>query len=79
MAWAVVPTTVGDVTVNEIHTVLCLEDGRVVAAPLSDIRFDYRYNLANGRWVDVSRVPAEGDDANADQEDADDGGPEVPG
>ena len=66
---------------NDVHVVICLEDGRAVSALLSDIKFDYRYDLANDRWVDVSRIagPAEGQDANADQEDADDGGPEVSG
>jgi len=83
IAWAVKPTTVGVTTVHEVCAVLCLEDGTAVEASLSEIRFDYRYDLANQAWIDTSRPigqpPAEGDNANADQEDADDGSPEVPG
>jgi hypothetical protein len=61
-----------------------LEDGRVLAAPLADIKFDYRYDWANERWVDVSRVtngppPDEGSNVDADQEDGDDGGEAVQG
>lgn len=80
VAWATLPTTVGDVTVVGLYAVLCLENGTAVSAPLSEIKFDYRYDLANNRWVDVSKFPVagEGDDGNADQEDAPDGGTTLP-
>lgn len=73
MAWAILPLTVGDFTQSELHVVLCLEDGSAVSAVLSEIKFDYRYDLPNERWVDVSRVadsPSQRgtDDADPDPE-----------
>lgn len=63
---------------GSVHAVLCLEDGRALDAALDEITFEYRYDLANSRWVDVSGpigLAVEGDtDADPDQEDADDVG-----
>ena len=62
-----------------VAAVLCLEDGRAAIATTSDFKFEYRYDLANDRWVDVSRVAPEGEpNADADQETADDGSQAVP-
>ena len=79
MAWY----TLNDPENPERHVVavvLCLEDGRPAIATTSDFKFDYRYDLANDRWVDGSRTLAQTGDSNADadQEDADDGSAEVP-
>jgi hypothetical protein len=67
----------------EPGAVLCLEDGRAVAVGLRDIKFDYRYDLAKGEFVDVSKATAseageEEEGADTDQEAPDDGGPGVP-
>src|SRR5678816_2997012 len=84
VAWAVVPLTVGEVTQNEINMVLCLEDGQAVAAPLDQVKFDYRYDNATERWFDVSRVadgqPSDEETSlgNADPQAGDDGSPSVP-
>lgn len=80
MAWAVL--TDPDLSGHAVMSaVLCLEDGRAVIAEITQFKFDYRYDLPNDRWIDVSKfvAPEEGSNADADQEDADDGSPEVPG
>jgi hypothetical protein len=84
VAWAILPFTVGELTTSALHAVLCLEDGRIVAAELHEIKFDYRYDFRNERWVDVSRVtdgppPDEAPDVDTDQETPDDGGEAVQG
>lgn len=71
MAWAVLD--------GAVHVVLCLEDGSSVTAGPGEYKFDYRYDLAHDRWVDVSRIQGEGSDGNADPEDAHDGSPQVQG
>lgn len=83
VAWAVVPSSVGDISVSEVQVVLCLEDGRAVQASLGDIKFDYRYDYTNQTWLDVSKIfdgpTGEGDHADTDQEAGDDGGAPVQG
>lgn len=66
-----------------LAAVLCLEDGSSVLAEIGEFKFEYRYSNTEQKWFDVSRIPAdvedpEEPDADADQEDADDGGPAVP-
>jgi hypothetical protein len=66
------------------RALICLEDGRAVLAELSEFKFDYRYDMTKGRFIDVSNVNGqaeeeEGDIADTDQEPADDGGQGVPG
>lgn len=63
------------------RAVICLEDGTAVIAEFDQFKFDYRYDHAKGEFVDVSKATAgeEEQGADADQEDADDGGPAVPG
>lgn len=92
--WATLTTTVGNTSDEAVAAVLCLEDGSSVHAPLGEFKFDYRYDNNRQKWVDVSRVPMEDggedmaiagefdreeDSADTNQEDADHGGPEVPG
>jgi len=82
VAWAVLPRAADGAT--DVHVVLCLGDGTVVLAALIDVKFDYRYDWQNQRWVDVSRVTDgplsdEGSDDIANQATTDDGGTAVQG
>lgn len=100
VAWSTVPPVFflgGGITQEQAHiastmlkertvprALICLEDGRAVLAELSEFKFDYRYDMTKGRFVDVSNVNGaaeeEGDiESDADQEPADDGGQGVPG
>lgn len=83
VAWCIVPTQLGDTTVNDINAVLCLEDGTTVIALPQEFKFDFRYDNNRGQWVDVSGPigpPEEGDiDGDTDPGAGDDGGQEVPG
>lgn len=81
IAWAVVTIRYETIeSEDEVVAVLCLEDGTTVQARMDQIKFEYRYDNANQKWVDVSKIPfQEGTDVDADQEAGDDGGAPVPG
>lgn len=64
---------------NEVlAAILCLEDGRPVLAEIGEFKFDYRYDINKGDFIDVSSVESGASDANPDQEAPDHGSPEVP-